>query len=135
MRFIYFFLLPICTLLFACATKTKLAHEEYVPYRSEITWQCPEFRRFFYSLYTPMNLSPNVMSLLEETDSKVTCEEWEEFKADSQRKAMAMEAEIKARRKLLKPKNRDVVQCRKNYDSSLTCYEYPFYSTYEPSTP
>lgn len=125
----------LCALLFACNSTSKLAHEENVPYKSEVSWQCPEFKRFFYSLFTPMNLSPNVMGLMEETDSKVTCEEWEQYKADNQRKAKEIEAEIKAKRKLLKPYNGDVIQCRKNYDSSLTCNDYPFYSTYKPSTP
>lgn len=134
-------LLPalLCALLFACNSTSKLAHKEYVPYKSDVSWQCPEFRQSFYYQNYLLNSSPKVMGILEETYSKYTCEEWEEYNAEIERKVMArqaeLEAEIKAKRKLLKPYNGDVIQCRKNYDSSLTCDDYPFYSTYKPSIP
>lgn len=89
----------LCLLLFACNSTRKLSHEEYVPYKSDVSWQCHEVKRFFYTHTVKLDLPPLAMRLLEESESKVTCEEWEEIKARSEREHEAMKAEAEARRR------------------------------------
>lgn len=128
------FLVSICILLLACNSTSRLLPEQQKRNKNEVSWQCSEFRDFFYS----RGFSSEVMSSIEEIYSNHTCEEFKEFNAKLQERVKIIMKEFGAEEKTgkyqFKSEDKNIVHCYRNIYGFLYCDDPMFgRKTYPPT--